>query len=109
MKHNNNNNNNNNFDHSDPTGIPIRMEFRSSEFKQIFFHKALTANKKLEVINQPWLGYYTTKIWESSEISPVSKRIHSTWKNIPDVVKSVNDSIEQQLIKTKVYIKNRLM
>ena len=29
------------------------MEFRSSEFKQI---NALTANKKLEVINQPWLG-----------------------------------------------------
>ena len=45
------------------------MEFRSSEFKQInaAIYKALTANKKLEVINQPWLGYYTTKIWESSE------------------------------------------
>ena len=87
------------------------MEFRSTEFKQInaALYKALTANKKLEVINQPWLGYYTTKIWESSEISPVSKRIHSTWKNIPDVVKSINDSIKQQLIKTKVYMKNKLM
>ena len=87
------------------------MEFRSSEFKQInaALYKALTANKKLEVINQPWLGYYTTKIWESCEISPVSKRMLSTWKNIPDVVKSVNDSIKQQLIKTKVYIKNKLM
>ena len=54
------------------------MECRSTEFKQInaALYKALTANKKLEVINQPWLGYYTTKIWESSEISPVSKRIH---------------------------------
>ena len=40
------------------------MEFRSTEFKQInaTLYKALTANKKLEVINQPWLGYYTTKI-----------------------------------------------
>ena len=39
------------------------MEFRLSEFKQInaALYKALTANKKLEVINQPWLGYYTTK------------------------------------------------
>ena len=87
------------------------MEFRSTEFKQInaALYKALTANKISEVINQPWLGYYTTKIWESSEISPVSKRIHSTWKNIPDLVKSVNDSIKQQLIKPKVYIKNKLM
>ena len=73
------------------------MEFQSSEFKQInaALYKALTANKKLEVINQPWLGYYTTKIWESSKISPVSKRIRSTWKNIPDMVKLVNDSIKQ--------------
>ena len=87
------------------------MELRSTEFKQInaALYKALTANKKFEVINQPWLGYYTTKIWESSEISPVSKRIHSTWTNIPDLVKSVNDSIKQQLTKTKVYIKNKLM
>ena len=87
------------------------MDFRSSEFKQISaaLYKALMANKKLEVLNQPWLGYYRTKIWESSEISPVSKRIHSTWENIPDVVKSVYDSIKQQLIKTKVYIKNKLM
>ena len=40
------------------------MEFRSSGFKQIntALCKALTANRKLEAINQPWLGYYTTKI-----------------------------------------------
>jgi len=61
-----------------------------------------------EVQNQQWLGQLTTKQLKDPNISSSANNIFSTWKNIPDIVYSVNKNIRQQLLPTKAYQQSKV-
>lgn len=70
--------------------------------------KATQDHYERTVRNQPWLGDFTTKHWDDPDMSPNKYLIDKQWKNIPDMVLSVNYSIKQQLLSTKVYQKLKI-
>ena len=59
-------------------------------------------------MEQPWVGKYVNQHWKDPEIAPMSYQIFKSWKNIPDIVLSIDTSIRQQLINTKTYRKQKL-
>ena len=50
-----------------------------------------------------WLGAYTNKQRQDKQLPPTANQILKKWKNILDVVYSVNKTIRQQLLPTKTY------
>ena len=50
-----------------------------------------------------WLGDYTNKQRQDKQLPPTANQILKKWKNIPDIVYSVNKTIQQQLLPTKTY------
>ena len=56
-----------------------------------------------DVQNQLWVGKFVTQHWNDPQISNNSYDIFKQWKNIPDIVMSINTSIRQQLLNTKIY------
>ena len=68
----------------------------------------LERNYQNNVICQSWLGNYMTQRWHDTDLCPDSFEMLRKWKNIPDTVHSVNTSITQQLIPTKVYRMKKL-
>ncbi|KXJ14005.1 hypothetical protein AC249_AIPGENE4132 [Exaiptasia diaphana] len=73
-----------------------------------FLANAIVNNLKKEVENQNWLGALTLLQYSDNGISPESTAIHYKWRNIPDILYSVNSNIRQQLLPTKVYKKVKL-
>jgi len=61
-----------------------------------------------EMKQQTWLGALTTKQLEDQDMSPNANQLFRTWKNIPDVVYSVNKKIRQQLLPTRTYQQTKL-
>ena len=57
--------------------------------------------KKAE--EQKWPGAYTNKQRQVREFPPTANQILKKWKNIPDIVYSVNKTIRQQLLPKKTY------
>ena len=55
-------------------------------------HKRRTA-----VMEQPWVGKDVTQHFKDPEIAPASYQIFNEWRNIPDIVLSVDTSIKKQL------------
>ena len=60
-----------------------------------------------EAEQQSWLGAFTTKQLQDKQMPPTANPILKKWKNIPDIVYSVNRSIRQQLLPTKSYQQNK--
>ena len=56
-----------------------------------------------EAEEQKWLGDYTNKQRQDIQLSLTANQILKKWKNIPDIVYSVNKTIQQQLLPTKTY------
>ena len=59
-------------------------------------------------MKQPWIGKFVTQHWQDPEVSAHSYHIFRSWKNIPNVVMSVDTSIRQQLLNTKTYRSQKL-
>ncbi|KAK2547883.1 hypothetical protein P5673_032063 [Acropora cervicornis] len=55
---------------------------------------------KTKYNNQKWLGALTTLQYDDVAIVADSLALLQTWKNIPDMVLSVNTSIKQQILLT---------
>ena len=87
-----------------------RLELKDENYIQIQRRLGSILQRLYEerVRNQPWLGFYTVSTLDSDEISKNSGNIFRSWKNIPDIVLSTNESIKQQLLPTKAYSKYKL-
>ena len=87
-----------------------RVEIKDDNYKLIQRRLGSILQRLYEerVRNQPLLGFYTVSILDSDEISKNSRNIFQSWKNIPDIVLSTNESIRQQLLPTKAYSKYKL-
>ena len=57
---------------------------------------------------QAWLGALTTKQLEDPDMVPNANQVFRKWKNIPDIVYSVNKDIRQQLLLTRTYQQTKL-
>ena len=75
------------------------MEIKGDNYKLIQRRLGSIFQRLYEerVRNQPWLGFCTVSILDSDEISKNSRNIFQSWKNIPDIVLSRNESMKQQL------------
>ena len=87
-----------------------RVEIKDDNYKLIQRRLGSILQRLYEerVRNQPWLEFYTVSILDNDEISKNSRNIFQSWKNIPDIVLSTNESIKQQLLPTKAYSKYNL-
>ena len=72
------------------------------KIKQIS-HKASMKKHKNEGMKKAWIGKFVTQHWQYPEVSAHSYDIFRQWKNIPDIVLSVDTSTGQQLLNTKTY------
>ena len=87
--------------------VTIVNEKEPRKRKQII-HEASMKKRKYDVIKQPWIGKFVTQHWQDPEVSAHSYDIFRQWKNIPDIVMSVDTSIRQQLLNTKIYRSQKL-
>ena len=63
----------------------------------------ITEKYTKEVEELKWLGVYTNKQHQDKRLPLTANQILKKWKNIPDIVYSVNKTIQQQLLLTKIY------
>ena len=63
----------------------------------------ITEKYTKEAEEQKWLGPYIKKQSQDKQLRPTANQILKKWKNIPDIVYSVNKTIRQQLLATKTY------
>ena len=61
-----------------------------------------------ETTEQKWLGAFTTAQSEDKEIAIDVCKLLQNWRNIPDIVYSVNTNLRQHLLPTKTYEKSKL-
>ena len=61
-----------------------------------------------ETSEHKWLGAFTTAQSEDKEMSTDVCKLLQKWRNIPDIVYSVNTNLRQQLLPTKTYEKTKL-
>lgn len=54
------------------------------------------------------MGKYVNQYWKDPEIAPTSYHKFKSWKNIPDIVLSIDTSIRQQLVNNKTCRKEKL-
>ena len=71
-------------------------------------HIANVHKHKKDLQQQPWIGKFVNQHWNDPEISRSSYDLFKHWKNIPDVVLSVDTLIRQQLLNTRTYRKHKL-
>ena len=64
-------------------------------------NKVSTDRQMRDIQKQLWVGKFVTQHWNDSQIANNSHDIFKQWKNIPDVVMSINTSVRQQLLNTK--------
>ena len=70
--------------------------------------KITKEKRRTEVMEQPWMGKYVNHHWKDPEIAPMSYHKFKSWKNIPDIVLSIDTSIRQQLVNNKTCRKEKL-
>lgn len=61
-----------------------------------------------ETSEQKWLGAFTTAQSEDKEMATDVCKLLQKWRNIPEIVYSVNTNLRQQLLPTKTYEKTKL-
>ena len=70
--------------------------------------KASSEKTLTEFRNQPWLSNLSVKQENEPNIHQPSLIALNYWRNVPDLVFSVNQAIRQQLVNTKTYQKAKL-
>ena len=70
----------------------------------IALHPAKKTSYERKVQEQPWTG----KFFLLHDLAKESQLIYKKWKNIPDIVFSINDNIRQQLVNTRTYQKCKI-
>ena len=70
--------------------------------------KASSEKTLTEFRNQPWLSNLSVKQENEPNIHQPSLIALNYWRNVPDLVFSVNQAIRQQLVNTKIYQKAKL-
>ena len=70
--------------------------------------KASSEKTLTEFRNQPWLSSLSVKQENEPNIHQPSLIALNYWRNVPDLVCSVNQAIRQQLVNTKTYQKAKL-
>ena len=72
-------------------------------------HQNSSSKKTLaEFGNQPWLSNLSVKQENEPNIHQPSLIALNEWRNVPDLVFSVNQAIQQQLVNSKTYQKAKL-
>ena len=71
-------------------------------------NKANTDKHMRDTQKRPWVGKFVTQHGNDPQISNNSYDIFKQWKNIPDIVMSIDTSIRQQLLNTKTYRSHKL-
>ena len=70
--------------------------------------KASNEKTLTEFRNQPWLSNLSVKQENEPNIHQPSLTALNDWRNVPDLVFSINQAIRQQLVNTKTYQKAKL-
>ena len=89
-------------------GKTTEVEKASPKLIGEFLTPIINNRYKTEYKDQKWLGALTTLQYDDVDIAADSLALLQTWKNIPDIVLSVNTSIRQQLLPTATYKKYKL-
>ncbi|XP_068675406.1 uncharacterized protein [Montipora capricornis] len=86
------------------------IEVQQSSPKHIsnFLTQAKNSIYMKETSEQKWLGAFTTAQSEDKEMATDVCKLLQKWRNIPDIVYSVNTNLRQQLLPTKTYEKTKL-
>ena len=66
----------------------------------IALHPAKKTSYEEKVQEQPWPGKFFLLHQQDHDLAKESQLIYKKWKNIPDIVFSINDNIRQQLVNT---------
>ena len=74
----------------------------------IALHPAKKTSYEEKVQEQPWTGKFFLLHQQDHNLAKESQLIHKKWKNIPDIVFSINDNICQQLVNTRTYQKCKI-
>ena len=74
----------------------------------IAFHPAKKTSYEEKVQEQPWTGKFFLLHQQDHDLAKESQLIYKKWKNIPDIVFSINDNIRQQLVNTRTYQKCKI-
>ena len=74
----------------------------------IALHPAKKTSYEEKVQEQPWTGKFFLLHQQGNDLAKESQLIYKKWKNIPDIVFSINDNIRQQLVNTRTYQKCKI-
>ena len=74
----------------------------------IALHPAKKISYEEKVQEQPWTGKFFLLHQQDNDLAKESQLIYKKWKNIPDIVFSINDNIRQQLVNTRTYQKCKI-
>ena len=74
----------------------------------IALHPAKKTSYQEKVQEQPWTGKIFLLYQQDHDLAIESQLIYKKWKNIPDIVFSINDNIRQQLVNTRTYQKCKI-
>ena len=74
----------------------------------IALHPAKKTSYEEKVQEQPWTGKFFLLHQQDHDLAKESQLIYKKWKNIPDIVFSINDNIRQQLVNTRTYQKCKI-
>ena len=89
----------------------IRVSDKEPHKVKNIITKANTDRYMKDVQNQLWVGKFVTQHCNDPQISNNSYDIFKQWKNVPDIVMSIDtsmSSIRQQLLNTKSYRSQKL-
>ena len=73
----------------------------------IALHPAKKTSYEEKVREQPWTGKFLLH-QQDHDLAKESQLIYKKWKNIPDIVFSINDNIRQQLVNRRTYQKCKI-
>ena len=87
-----------------------KIEVQQASPKHIsdFLTQAKNSIYMKEATEQKWLGAFTVAQSEDKEMTTDVCKLLQNWRNIPDIVYSVNTNLRQQLLPTKTYEKTKL-
>ena len=74
----------------------------------IALHPAKKTSYEEKVQEQPWTGKFFLLHQQDHDLAKESQLIYKKWKNIPDIVFSINDNIREQLVNTRTYQKYKI-
>ena len=92
----------------DIDGKTTPINSRSPHAIKDLLRQALQKKYLENMKEQAWLGALTAKQLEDPDMAPNANQVFEKWKNIPDIVYSVDKGIRQQLLPTRTYQQTKL-